>query len=304
MEDSKDDQKISRIDTVVCAFDFSETAEVALEQAQRFARRHQAKLVLAHIVEPIPLGPYPIFMSPSSELAIVDLARKRLGECLDSLASDALNLEGVVREGPPGPGLVAVVDEFEADLLVVGTRGLSGLKHLALGSTAEYVVRKSACPVLTVHPDDRPLHDALENVVLPTDLSESAARAAEVFMSLFGSWERPQVFLVYADRTPPYLEPFRHDVLSRRNQPDVVKENIERELAPIADRLRAADFPVEVAVLDGDPVTVTEELAKECNADLVLLSTRGRNAVANVLLGKTAQRIVQHAPCPVLTVRC
>lgn len=306
MDRSNEEGKVLKaveIDTIVCAYDFSETAEVALEQAKRFARRHEAKLILAHVVEPIPLGPYPILKAPCDELAIVDIARKRMDELVGLVREDGTIVESIVIEGQPGVSLVALAGELGADLMVIGTRGLSGLKHLALGSTAEYVVRRCLCPVLTVHPEDRLLRDAIESVVLPTDFSTGAIEAAEYFMSLFGSWERPQVYLVYADRTPPYLEPFRHETLKKMDQRDVVVETIEAKLAPIADRLRAADFPVEVAVLDGDPVTVTAELAKECDADLILLSTHGRSALVNTLLGRTAQRIVQHAPCPVLTVR-
>lgn len=291
------------IDKVVCAFDFSETAEVALEQAMRFARRHEAQLVLAHIVEPIPLGPYPILMPAHDELAIVEIARERMAAVVDSLSDEAIAVEWIVREGQPGSSLVALVEEVGADLMVIGTRGLSGLKHLALGSTAEYVVRRCPCPVLTVHPEDRLLRDAIESVVLPTDLSSSALQAAEYFMSLFGSWERPQVYLVYADQTPPYLEPFRQEMLKESRQPDVIRQELERQLTPVADRLRAADFPVEIAILEGDPVTVTADLVKECNADLVLMSTHGRSALVNTLLGRTAQRVVQHVSCPVLTVR-
>lgn len=303
MDRHNEESKTVEIDTIVCAFDFSETADGALEQAKRFARRHEAKLILAHVVEPIPLGPYPVVVAPQQELAIVDIARKRVREVCDVLRDEGTVVESIVRQGEPGASLVALADDLGADLMVIGTRGLAGLKHLALGSTAEYVVRRCPCPVLTVHPEDRLLRDSIESVVLPTDMSSSAIDAAEYFMRLFGSWERPQVYLVYADRTPPYLEPFRHDTLREFHERDVVKENIERMLAPVADRMRVADFPVEVAVLDGDPVSVTTDLARECNADLILLSTQGRSALVNALLGRTAQRIVQYAPCPVLTVR-
>jgi nucleotide-binding universal stress UspA family protein len=303
---SKDETKQAEIETIVCAFDFSETAEVALEQAKRFARRNEAKLILAHVVEPIPHESYSVLVAPDEDLtlaAVAAAARARVEERVDLIREEGTVVEPIIKEGQPGGCLVALTEEVGADLMVVGTRGLSGLEHLALGSTAEYVVRRCQCPVLTVHPEDRLLRDAIETVVLPTDLSSSAEDAAEYFMSLFGSWERPQVYLVYADRPPPYLQALRHDMLKKMKQQDVAKASIEEKLAPLADRLRAADFPVEVAVLDGDPVTVTADVARECDADLILLSTRGRSAFVNALLGRTAQRIVQHAPCPVLTVR-
>jgi universal stress protein A len=289
------------IRTIFCAHDFSDTAKLALEQALRIARRHGARLVLAHIVEPIPLGPYPAVMAPQNDLAIRDLAAKRLGELAASIRTDALEVESRVHLGQPGPQLIAAAEDEGADLFVIGTRGLTGFKHLLLGSTAEYVVRRSACPVLTVHPGDSVVRETIDTVLLPTDLSPGAARAAEAFVALFAGIERPRIILAYADHTPPYFEPFRHETLLRTNQPDAVKEAIEERMQPSVELLEAAGFEVETAVLDGDPVPVMTALARDRDVDLIVLSTHGRSAFVNMLLGRTAQRIVQHAPSPVLT---
>jgi len=297
------DSKTSPIETILCAFDFSDTARVALAQARWFAREHGARLILAHIVEPIPLGPYPILMAPGNDLAIRDIALERIKDLAASLASDELDLGIRVEMGEPGPQLIEVAADVDADLIVLGTQGLSGLKHLLIGSTAEYVVRRSACPVLTVHPSDRVLEGSIETVILPTDLSSDADFAVDAFIEIFVNAGRPQVVLAYADRTPPYLEPFRHGALLRLNERDVVKEEIERKMEPVAERLRAARFEVETEVLDGDPISVMTDLARDRNADLILMSTHGRSAIVNMLLGRTAQRIVQHASCPCLTVR-
>jgi len=297
------DSTTPRLEAILCAFDFSETAQVALEQALWFARQHGARLLLTHIVEPIPLGPYPVLIAPGNDLAIRDIALKRIEELAVSLESDELDIGVRVEIGQPGPQLIDIATSVEADLIVIGTRGLTGLKHLVTGSTAEYVVRRSSIPVLAVHPSDRVLVNSIENVVLPTDLSPDANCAIDAFIDLFDQSGGPRVVLAYADRTPPYLEPFRHETLLRLNARDVVKEEIERKMEPVAERLRAAGFDVETAVLDGEPVSVVSELASDRNADLILLSTHGRSAFVNVLCGKTAQRIVQHAPCPVLTVR-
>ena len=69
------------------------------------------------------------------------------------------------------------------------------------------------------------------------------------------------------------------------------------------DALREAGFDVETRVVDGNPVQLMTSIAKEEAVDLILMSTHGRGALLNTLLGRTAQRIVQHAPCPVLSVR-
>ncbi len=298
-----DASKASTIQTVVCAFDFSDTAELALQQAVRFARRHDAILVLAHVIEPIPLGPYPTPIVSGDDRDLRAIVEKHLEEKAQSLRDAHVAVEISIREGTPGPGLIALLEDRQADLVVIGTEGLTGVDRLVMGSTAEYVVRRSECPVLTVHPGDRVLANSIETVVLPTDLSLDAHRAAKTFVELFGNWERPHVILAYADRLPPYLDPFSHEELLRRGERDIMKEKIEEQMVPVVELLRAADFEVETAVLDGDPVTVITELANERKVDLILLGTHGHSALLNVLMGKTAQRIVQLAPCPVLTVR-
>ncbi len=294
---------IPAIETVLCAYDFSETSERALEQALRMIRRHGARLVLGHVVEPIPPGPYPVLSAPQDEGAVRTLVVERLEALAETWRERDVDVTVRVELGRPNIELVAIAEDVGADLVVIGTRGLTGLKHLVLGSTAESVVRRCACPVLTVHPDDAVLDGEIETVILPTDLSLDATAAAEAFVSLFRDGTRPLGILTYADQTPPYFQPFRHETLLRNRQRDEVKEAIEAKMAPTVEMLREAGFEIQTAVLDGEPVEVTSALARRRKADLILLSTHGRSAFVNALLGRTAQRIVQHAPCPVLTVR-
>jgi nucleotide-binding universal stress UspA family protein len=290
------------IQTVLCATDFSETAELALEHAIRLARRHDARILLAHVVEPIPLGPYPALMAAENELAIREMAVKRVEEIASRVRADGIVIDTRVDTGNPGPGLATIAEDEGADLIVIGTRGLTGFQHIMLGSTADYIVRRSQCPVLTIHPEDQVSEDPPRTVIVPTNLSPETTNSTDAFAALFGE-QRPKIVLTFADRTPPYLEPFRHDTLLKMNQRDVVKEEIERRMEGAVLHLQKAGFEVETAVLDGDPVHVVTEFAREREADLIVMTTHGRSAIVNAILGKTAQRIVQHAPCPVLTVR-
>lgn len=291
------------IQTVFSACDFSETGDLALDHAIQMAKAHEARLVLGHVVEPIPLGPYPVLMAPENDLAIRDLARKRLDALADRVRAAGVTADVRVDLGNPGSELVVMSEDEAADVFVIGTRGLTGFQHVLLGSVAEYVVRRSSCPVLTVHPGDAIPEAPARTVIIPTDLSGYATHAVDAFVALFGDREKPDVVLTFADRTPPYLEPFRHDTLLKMHERDVVKEEIERRMAPVITHLRENGFNVETAVLDGDPVSVVTELATERNADLIVMNSNGRSAILNALLGKIAQRIVQHAPCPVLTVQ-
>ncbi len=148
------------IRVVFCAIDFSDTANLALEHATRLARRHDAGLVLGHVVEPLPVVSYPIMMVPTeAEVELREFANERLEELASSVRSSGLTVVADLEQGPPGQHLVAMAEKSGADVLVIGTRGLMGFEHLLLGSTAEYVVRQSNCPVLTIHPADLPSPD-------------------------------------------------------------------------------------------------------------------------------------------------
>ena len=291
------------IETLFCATDFSDTAELALRQAVRFARRHGARLVLAHVIEGRPASPIPLVASAEEAVPIRDLVLARLEEASAPLRAEGVRVDLRVEMGAPGPELVAAAEAEAADLVVIGTRGLTGLAHLVTGSTAEHVVRRCPRPVLTVHPGDAVIGERIETVLVPTDLSGNATAAADAFLALFAGVEQPRILFVYADETPPYFEPFKHETLARVHARDEIREAIEARMQPTVEALTDAGFAVETRVLDGNPVEVVTAQAAQEHVDLILMSTHGRGAVLNTLFGRTAQRIVQHAPCPVLSIR-
>ena len=294
----------SDLATVFCATDFSENAEPALRQAVALATRHEARLVLAHALEPLPVDPYPMPIGrPDAELEIRKAVEDRLAALAERVRRDSgLAVEAITEVGPPGPHLVDMARQAEADVIVIGTRGLTGLKHLVLGSTAEHVVRRADCPVVTVHPGDDPISGPMERVVVPTDLSEDAESAVETLDLLFGDGDRPAIDLVFADSTPPYLESMSHEELAAHHQPDARREELEASLGPLVENIRGRGFDVEVFVVDGAAVEALVAHAEHRGADLIAMSTHGRSALVNALLGRTAQRVVQHATCPVVTV--
>ena len=298
-----DESQPTGIRSIFCATDFSETSDLAVRHAAAMARAQGARVVLAHVVEPLPVEPYPLPMAlPEGEAKIREAAWARLEELGDSLREDGVLVETQQGIGPAGPQLVDMIKKAEPTLVVMGTRGQTGLSNLVLGSTAEHVVRRSTKPVLTIHPEDRETIREVRSVVVPTDLSPDAEVALDGFLEIFGPDEIGRVDLVFADSTPPYLEAMSHERLARFDQPDARRDEILEHLRPMLDRLAARGFEVEIHVLDGDPVTTVTRFAEEGEADLIVMSTHGRSAVVNFLLGRTAQRIVQRAPCPVLTV--
>ena len=299
-----DERNAHPIEKILCATDFSETAELALRYAASLARLHHAELILAHAVEATPMDPYPMPMAlPENDGSVTALAFERLQDRAKGLAGSGLSIETCLETGPPGPLLVEMANEKGVDLIVVGTRGWTGLKHLVFGSTAEHIVRCASCPVLTVHPNDQEPTETLREVILATDLSPDAEAAVEAMIRLFPGGSPPRVVVAFADAAPPYLEALQVEGLNEWQRPDARIQDLERQLEPILERLRERAIASEVRILDRGAAPAIVDLAEERGSDLIVMSTHGRSAIVNVLLGRTAQRVVQHATCPVLTVR-
>jgi nucleotide-binding universal stress UspA family protein len=139
--------------TVLVAHDFSPHAEAALDLAIDLARPSKARICLLHIF-PLPmemLSPYEIPMPPALVADVRAAASARLEKALARVREAGLPGEAEVDSGPIAETLVARAAATGADLIVLGTRGLSGVKHLLMGSVAERVLRTAPCPVLTAH---------------------------------------------------------------------------------------------------------------------------------------------------------
>jgi nucleotide-binding universal stress UspA family protein len=138
--------------TILVPIDFSQHAESVLEWAAHLAREHGSKLVLLHAYHlPVDFqqleGAYlpPDFWTQVKADAAANLEREAA-----KLRAAGLDVETVVREGYPATAIEEEARTRHADLVVIGTKGHSGLKHLLLGSVAERVVQKAPCPVLAV----------------------------------------------------------------------------------------------------------------------------------------------------------
>lgn len=127
--------------------DFSPSSEVALKLAASLARDHGARLEVVHVVQPPAVAIGESLLEPAWE-EIKQEARA----ALDSLPSPdpALPLEKRLLDGDPAEQILQAAADLGCDLIVMGTHGRGGLARLLMGSVAEQVVRKAACPVLTL----------------------------------------------------------------------------------------------------------------------------------------------------------
>ncbi len=141
-----------RWETILCPVDFSEVSMNALRYAADICRECQGKLALIHVVEPI-VAPSDFSFGPMTLTEVEDSLLARAKTALEETAAK-LALQGrtsvVVSRGRASDEIVRCAEELKAGLIVMGTHGRTGFSRTLLGSTAERVVRKATCPVLTL----------------------------------------------------------------------------------------------------------------------------------------------------------
>jgi nucleotide-binding universal stress UspA family protein len=141
------------IKKILVPIDFSDYSKNSLKYAVNFAKDFNAQLCLVYVVEPV-IYP-PDFSMGQIAFPTVDLEMdKRAEQELSSLAKKEIppeiNVKSIVRTGKPFVEIIETASEEDADLIIIATHGHTGVEHILFGSTAEKVVRKAPCPVLTL----------------------------------------------------------------------------------------------------------------------------------------------------------
>jgi len=150
------------IKRILCATDFSEPADKAIEYGRMLAQRMGADLTLLHVVEPVTSVPAPraSIDGPAVVEGLDELndarheeARSHLQDLARRHAVPDMQIDTRITTGKPGDEIVAHSDTADVDLVVIATHGHSPWRKFLFGSVADRVVRSAACPVLTVNAD-------------------------------------------------------------------------------------------------------------------------------------------------------
>ena len=144
------------IDKILVPVDFSEHSAKALEVAIGFAKALDAEVHLLHCYQISPAGvsSYGIVLPESYYVELRSGASARLDSWVEKAVAAGVQTQPHLVSLAPSLGIAETADAIQPDLIVIGTRGLAGIKHILLGSVAERTVRTAACPVLTVKVSD------------------------------------------------------------------------------------------------------------------------------------------------------
>ena len=289
---------------VLVATDFSETASAALDWAVELARQQGARVELVHAVTVPPSMPgYIPTAGIDFQADVQRAAEARLTETAAALGEKGTEVSTFLALGMPSQVIVERAQAVSATAVVIGTRGLTGLRHLLLGSTAQRVVHGARCPVLTVHPGDLGRHRAIRTILVPTDFSRDADLAIHTAHRLLAPLERDaRLILLHAFNLPIEYTAYGPIPTSVSYLLDTGLE-AERRLYETAEPLQREGLAIDTVAREGDPAHVIAEEAEQRGADLIAMGTRGLSGLRHLVLGSTAERVVEYAPCPVMTIR-
>lgn len=289
--------KLVELENILVATDYSGVSDRALEYALSLARRYEARVILAHVIDSgaeLILAPE---MAANTREGTFAAAQEAMGQVLISGRLRDVNHETVIEEGELWPTLEKLVQRFKADLVVVGTHNLGGLKKALLGSGAEQIFRQAKVPVLTVGPGvagAAPKEVTFKSILFATDFGIGAEREAAYAFSLAQEHSASLTLLHVVSRVDDYSEP------GLAMKSEAVNSQLAELVPPGSEFWCKPDLRMVV----GEPVNEILKAAREVDADLLVIGARPKNSFAAAHAPhSTAYRLVGGAPCPVLTLR-
>lgn len=291
---------------ILLATDGSEEAARAARMAVGLSERLDSPL---HVVYVEPLhDPYPVVQASPYEsenlFPVREVAGKKAEQRLDEETMKVGGLGEVsgahARVGRPDAEIVLLAEELDAGLIVVGSRGLGGVRRALLGSTSASVVRHAPCPVLVVRDVG---HSYLSGRILAAvdgsgEADDAAGVAAEISAAT-GS-ELHVAFALPTDPIAPF--PFTREEWEAQN--DRARRAARQFVDEKASELEAAGVTLKDAHLVlGEPRKEIVRLGEELDAGLIVVGSRGLGGLARALTGSVSEAVVRHAHCPVLVVR-
>jgi nucleotide-binding universal stress UspA family protein len=291
------------IKRLLFATDFSDCARRAEDYACALAASWRAQLTVMTVVEFQP--------GLDREYAVNQLyLTDRMYEATGAIAAlkDKLHRRGIetstrVGTGLPSEEVIATAEAEDADLVIVGTRGKSGLAHVLLGSTAERVIRMAPCPVLAVpmpKAEDAVGHGiTLDRILVPTDLSDCSSEAVH-YARVIAEQAKASIELLHIMEPVSYGIDFTIESSDEREQK---RTAATEQLEALSSELTAAGIAVKMWLFGGVPADAILEFVRKSSTHLIVMGTHGRRGLSHMWAGSVTEAVLRRGTIPVLAVR-
>jgi len=289
-----------RHQTIIAATDFSESAQCAVKQASQLAKEWHSTLILVHVFNDSAWSSIKAIYDLSSwKIADpVEIARQKLEAiCLQLKQDFGVEVEAQILIGRASKEIYDCARSRQAGLLVVGEHGENWVRDAVLGGTALKLLETTRIPVLLVR---SPVIGSYQRILVATDFSATATRAARLALDLFPD---AQHHLIHA-----YVVPFESSMrMGGAREEDISRYREQAYQAAVRDlddfvidcNYQAAEEFSQFA-LHGYPASVIFEQAQTTKTDLIVIGKHGGEPFEEQLLGSVTQNVLYHADCDVL----
>jgi len=285
--------------SILFATDFSPCSNAALPYAVTIARRYGATLYPTHVM---PSMGDMVFYSPESWPAAADEIELQTAEYMKRLKKNLKDISHVMLrpKGKVAETLDQMIRQYDIDLLVLGTHGRTGVSKLFMGSVAEDIFRRAACPVLSVGPrmSCQQKNAEFRNILFATDFSKESLTALPYALSL-AEEDQAQILLLHVIEQPAA------GIADVETVTQSLRRRLRELVPPEAEAWCQPECRVEFGRQFTSPAECILRVAAEHNCDLIVLGVRPTHGSTGVVthLASTTAKILTKAMCPVLTVR-
>lgn len=271
--------------------DFSPQAENALKVAVQLAKKFDAEIYLMNMLElPLDLVASSVTSSNNQEgeqlpesLFFMRLAHKRFEELLGQDYLKGVKITDTVEFRSAFDGIIEGVKKYDADLIVMGSNGATGMKEVFVGSNTEKVVRHAERPVLVVKKEIE--NFKVNDFVFATDFVTKGKDAFWRALKFAGLFEA-KIHLVYINTASKFKTTQEIGAKMKAFTQDAPSDNFSLEVYN--------DSSIEKGILN---------YSKQIGAQLMGIATNGRRGLAHLLNGSISEDLVNHAQKPVVTFR-
>ncbi len=273
--------------TILVPTDFSPQAENALLAAHQIAKQWKASLLLLHVIEyPLGLQEYPISRAFPEPLEYLQKAKEEALEFMrKEVRKHHINDVAVIyttQIGMPYQHINRELMHQKADLVVMGSKGASGMKEILIGSNAERMVRFAHCPVVVIK--ERTDMSHIDHILWAVTLQNEESHVVQhlrTFQQIYGA----HLHLLRVNTTANFLDdPY-----------------VKNELRHFAETHQLENYTIHTCSDVGEEEGIIH-FADEIDADLIALATHGRRGIAHLLSGSITENIVNHAQRPIWTM--
>jgi nucleotide-binding universal stress UspA family protein len=292
------------ITSILCGVDFSRESLRVLRAAMAIAQQERARLIVLHVLDPLLVQAARI----KFEEGLLETAAD---EDLRALIADAARESNVrqaavdrrIRVGTPDAEILAEAAEKDADLLVIGTHGFSGVQRMFFGSTATRVLAQTSTPVLALPPEASEPGDVraagpllpLTRLLVAVDFTESCMKAVREAATLAQRWQLA-LTLLHAVPAGPRLDRWK-EFLEADHDRRIAHARYRLQL--LAQELSHERLAVRVVAAGGSPEDVIARVAAEERGTLVVMGL-GERGMLTPSPGSTAYRLLSKTSTPVL----